>query len=147
MAFLKTHSWTSVGYTFLIAAYVLQITILIQGFWYQALEKPSEEWEKIKVDIPALLIGDIGAGTVLISYGAILGKCSLSQLWCLATFEVFFYGLNHALCNGYYGATDMGGSVYMHAFGAYFGLAASYFFDNKKAIEDKKSRGEGDYNS
>ena len=37
--------------------------------------------------------------------------------------------------------------MYVHTFGAYFGLAASYFFDNKKAIEDKKSRGEGDYNS
>ena len=147
MVFLKTHSWTSVGFNFLIAAYVLQITILVVGFWHQALEKPSEEWEKIQLDIPALIIGDFGAGAVLITFGAILGKCSLSQLWCLATLEIFFYGLNEALCAGHFGAADMGGSMYVHTFGAYFGLAASYFFDNKKAIEDKKSRGEGDYNS
>ncbi len=37
--------------------------------------------------------------------------------------------------------------MYVHTFGAYFGLAASYFFDNKKAIADAKSRCEGDYNS
>ena len=37
MVFLRTHSWTSVGYNFLISAYVLQITILITSFWHQAL--------------------------------------------------------------------------------------------------------------
>lgn len=37
--------------------------------------------------------------------------------------------------------------MYVHTFGAYFGLAASYFFDNKKAIADEKKRCEGDYNS
>ena len=147
MVFLKTHSWTSVGFNFLIAAYALQITILVAGFWHQALEKSSDEWEKIQLDIPALIIGDFGAGAVLITFGAILGKCSVSQLWCLATLEICFYGFNEALCAGHFGAVDMGGSMYVHTFGAYFGLAASYFFDNKKAIEDKKSRGEGDYNS
>lgn len=39
MAFMKTHSWTSVGFNFLIAAYALQLTILIQGFWHFALVK------------------------------------------------------------------------------------------------------------
>ena len=94
-----------------------------------------------------MIIGDFGAGAVLITFGAILGKCSLSQLWCLATLEICFYALNEAICAGHFGAVDMGGSMYVHTFGAYFGLAASYFFDNKKAIKDEKSRGEGDYNS
>ncbi len=78
MVFLKTHSWTSVGYNFLIAAYVLQITILIAGFWHMFIEKDQEEWHKINLDIPALIVGDFGAGAVLITFGAILGKCSLS---------------------------------------------------------------------
>ena len=81
--------------------------------------------------------------------GALLGKHSLSQMWILATLEIIFYGLNEAICAGKMGAVDMGGSMYVHTFGAYFGLAASYFFDNKKARDDKRSAElcEGGYNS
>ena len=147
MVFLKTHSWTSVGYNFLIAAYALQITILVTGFWHQALKKPVDEWEKIELSIPALIIGDFGAGCVLITFGAILGKCSLVQLWFVATLEIIFYGLNETICAGNLGAVDMGGSMYVHTFGAYFGLAATYFFDYKKAIRDEKGRCDGNYNS
>ena len=38
-------------------------------------------------------------------------------------------------------------SLYVHTFGAYFGLAATYFFDNKKAVEDEEKKCEGSYNS
>jgi len=76
MVFLKQHSWTSVGYNFIIAAYVAQLTILVVGFWHMALVK--DHWEKITLDIPGLIIGDFGAGAVLITFGAILGKCSLA---------------------------------------------------------------------
>lgn len=75
MVFLKTHSWTSVGFNFLIAAYCLEIAILITGFWHMALVEG--EFHPITLDIPSLIIGDFGAGACLISFGAILGKCSI----------------------------------------------------------------------
>ena len=37
--------------------------------------------------------------------------------------------------------------MYVHTFGAYFGLAASYFFNPVKAIKDKEERDGGGYNS
>lgn len=147
MVFLKTHSWTSVGFNYLIAAWAMQISILIVGFWHQALDKPSDEWTKIVLDIPALIVGDFGAGCVLITFGALLGKISLIQMFVLATLEIIWYGLNESICAGQLGAVDMGGSMYVHTFGAYFGLAASYFFHNRKAIADEKHRCEGGYNS
>ena len=75
MVFLKTHCWTSVGFNMLIAAYVVQITILIQGFWHQFIVE--REFYKIEVNITSLILGDFGAGAVLITFGAILGKCSI----------------------------------------------------------------------
>ena len=41
----------------------------------------------------------------------------------------------------------MGGAMYVHVFGAYFGLATSYFFRPGNAIKDRDGRGEGGYNS
>ena len=142
MVFLKNHTWTSVGYNFLISAYVLQITILIVGFWHQLFEG---HWEKISLDITQLIVGDFGAGAVMITFGAVLGKLSLSQLWFLATLEIIFYALNETICVLEFKAVDMGGSMYVHTFGAYFGLAASYFFKRKEAKDHEKC--EGDYNS
>jgi ammonium transporter Rh len=57
-------------------------------------------FEAISLNIPTLIIGDFGAGAVLITFGAVLGKVSLAQLWTLATIEIIFYGLNEAICAG-----------------------------------------------
>jgi ammonium transporter Rh len=65
----------------------------------------------------------------------------------LGTLEIIFYGLNEAICAGLIEAVDMGGSMYVHTFGAYFGLAASYFFRNRSAIEDAKKMNDQSYNS
>ena len=145
MVFLKTHSWTSVGFNMLIATYVLQITILITGFWHMLLVE--KEFHKIGLDIPALIIGDFGAGAVLITFGAVLGKISILQLWCLATLEIIIYGLNETIGAGIFQAVDMGGSMYVHTFGAYFGCAASFFFQPGNAIRDIEKRCHGGYNS
>merc|ERR1712242_574127 len=144
MVFLKTHSWTSVGFNFLIAAWVIQAGILITAFFHMLFEG---HFHKISLDITSLIVGDFAAGAVLITFGAVLGKCSLSQLMCLAFMELIFYSINEAIGAGKLGAVDMGGSMFVHTFGAYFGLAASYFFDNKKAIEDKDGKCGGGYNS
>jgi len=77
MVFLKKNCWTSVGYNFLIAAYACQLTILLAGFWHIALFEENC-WKKITLSIPSLIIGDFGSGAVLITFGAILGKCSLT---------------------------------------------------------------------
>lgn len=46
------------------------------------------------------------------------------QLFIVASVEVIFYTLNAAIITEIFKASDLGGSMIIHVFGAYFGLAA-----------------------
>lgn len=148
MVFLKNHSWCSIGFNYLIAAWAFQITILFRGFWDQILEyhhEPHRHWHKINLTMTELIFADYGAGAVLISFGAILGKVNLFQLWVMATIEIFFYSLNETILLHVFYITDIGGSMIIHTFGAYFGLSVALFYRGEEAIKDKNKLGSGNY--
>lgn len=77
--------------------------------------------------------------------GAILGKCNLFQLFTMANFHIFFYSVNKAIILRLFKATDKGGSMIIHMFGAYFGIAMTWFFSPKKAKENKNKLGQNNY--
>lgn len=85
------------------------------------------------MSIESLIIGDFGAGAAMITFGAILGKCNLQQLMFLVWWEMIWYGLNESICVNVFKVTDAGGSIIIHTFGAYFGLASTYFFQPIRA--------------
>lgn len=62
----------------------------------------------------------------------------------LAIVEIMFYGINEAIGAGIFGAVDIGGSMFVHTFGAYYGLAATYFYNPKKAKAEAHA-GAGSY--
>ena len=69
---------------------------------------------------------DFAAGAVLISFGAVLGKTTPLQMLLVVFFELIFYGINEAIGAGILSAVDMGGSIFVHTFGAFFGLGLSW---------------------
>lgn len=87
--------------------------------------------------MPLLINGDFGSAAVLITMGGVLGKTTFPQLFTLVTIETIFYSLNLAICVDHLHVADVGGSITIHMFGAYFGLTSTFFFQPKKAIEDK----------
>ena len=50
---------------------------------------------------------------------------------------MIFYGLNEAVCLHSFNTQDIGGSMIIHTFGAYYGVAASYFFQRERASQSK----------
>ena len=82
---------------------------------------------------------DFAAATVLITMGALLGRVSHFQLIIVAFFEVMFYSANEALNIHVLKASDIGGSMLIHTFGAYFGMAASLVLYHQKAKEHPKN--------
>merc|ERR1719320_1091464 len=74
----------------------------------------------------------------IISFGGLLGRITPTQLLVMAIIEILFYVLNEQIGVVKSQAVDMGGSMYVHSFGAYFGLAVSAVMgapkgDSKKA--------------
>ena len=73
----------------------------------------------------SLINGDIAAAAVLITYGALLGKLGPLHLVLVAVIEIVIYCLNIFIGAGILGAVDAGGSMFVHTFGAYFGLGCA----------------------
>lgn len=70
--------------------------------------------------------------------GALLGKATFPQLMMVASIESIFWALNGVLILEKMHVHDIGGAMTIHMFGAYFGLTASYFFQNDKALTDRQ---------
>ncbi|KAL0482830.1 ammonium transporter [Acrasis kona] len=130
MTFLKKASYTSVCMSFLIICICTQWAILVVAFWEYVA---ANHFHKIPLNVYWLVQGMFGSATVLISFGAVIGKISPVQLVIMAVVEIFFYGLNIYVGDFILKSTDIGGSMFIHTFGAYFGLCVSAFISNKKS--------------
>lgn len=119
MTFLKRYSYSAVAINFLIAAIVLQWATLCQGFFHHF------HGGKIHINITSLLNADFASATVLISFGAVLGVTTPLQLVIMAMCEIALFATNEWLGLTVLQVSDIGASMLVHVFGAYFGLAVS----------------------
>ena len=105
----------------------MQVSILFLAFWEDVFDETSSEilGKKYLLSLTSLIQGDFAAGAVLISFGAVLGKLNSFQLCIMAVCETFIYALNNSIGAHKIKAVDAGGSIFIHAFGAFFGLAVS----------------------
>ncbi|MDA9673951.1 ammonium transporter [bacterium] len=133
MTFLEKYNFNSILYNFFIAAIAIQYTILINGFFHCVFKN---SWHTINLDIQSLITGDFGAGAVLITFGALLGKTTLPQMIFICLSELVFYSVNESIGVEKFQAVDMGGSMYVHTFGAYFGLAVSWVITDVAKIKN-----------
>nr|XP_055042529.1 ammonium transporter Rh type A [Misgurnus anguillicaudatus] len=118
MTFLKKYGFSSVGINLLLAAFGLQWGLLLQNVWHM-------HDGKINVSIEKMINADFSTATVLISFGAVLGKTSPVQLLIMTLLEITTFCINEHLVVAIIGASDVGASMTIHAFGAYFGLAVA----------------------
>ncbi|KAM3959716.1 rhesus blood group-associated glycoprotein Rh50 [Aphomia sociella] len=125
MTFLKKYCYSALGFNWLLAALVVQWGLLCQSFYHM-------ENNIILITKKSLLEADIMAATVLISFGALLGIASGIQLLFIAVVETAVACLNLWLVSDVFKAADVGGSIAIHTFGAYFGLGVSLALRNKK---------------
>lgn len=67
-----------------------------------------------------------------------MGKVSRLQLLVIGVLEIIFYAINELIAVEFLKFSDAGGSIIIHAFGAYFGLALSRTLYTKEALDSPK---------
>jgi len=139
MTFLRKYGHSSVGLNFLVAAFVMQWYLLCGSFIEQAFADASHieggRFHKISLGIGSLLLADFAAAAVLITFGALLGKVTPLQLLMVAFIEIIIFSVNEQILYKL-GIQDVGGSIVVHLFGAYFGLAASWVLSARTAFDN-----------
>ncbi|XP_006629149.1 ammonium transporter Rh type C 1-like [Lepisosteus oculatus] len=137
MTFLKRYSFGAVGFNFLIAAFGIQWALLMQG-WFHHLDFNDG---KIKIGIENLINADFCVAGCLIAYGAVLGKVSAVQLMVMTLFGVTLFAVEEYIILNLIHARDAGGSMVIHVFGAYYGLAISRVLYRPNLDQSKRLQG------
>lgn len=123
MVFVRRYGFGATTGTYLVVATGLPLYMLLRanGVVGHEIEAHSVE---------TLMLAEFSVATALIAMGAVLGRLRVFQYALLTLLLVPLYALNEYLVldNGSgltKGFQDSAGSIVIHAFGAYFGLAAS----------------------
>eukprot|EP01083_Nonionella_stella_P273943 929633_1 len=137
MTFLRKYGFGALTFNFILCAYGIQWGIYIFHMipWIFGDNTPG----KLEVTAYKLVDGDIATAVVLISFGALLGRTNPAQLLVICFFELIFWAINFHICVSFLGIIDVGGSIVVHTFGAYFGLAVSYWIGKTKNTSERKS--------
>ena len=124
MVFVRRYGFGAITGTYLVVAVSIPFYIALRanGVFGHALEAHT---------LDALLFALLAGATGLIAMGAVLGRLRVFQYALLALLVVPLYLLNELIVlDGLFGLVDdtfqdTAGSIVIHAFGAYFGLAMS----------------------
>ena len=124
MTFLQKYTFGSITFNMMLT--VLCINGPYLCFFIDILFSDAQKQYKINITVDSLGQGDIAAAVILISFGAVLGRATPSQLLVMGFIEIIFYSINNYIVTELLFASDVGGSIVVHEFGCYFGLTVSY---------------------
>ena len=85
-----------------------------------------------------MLSADFATAAVLISFGVVLGVTSPLQLIVMTVLEIIIFVFNEIIGRDIIGAVDAGDTIFVHLFGAYFGLSVVRVLYNPEHAESTK---------
>jgi len=139
MTFLHRHGLSAIGYCLVISALVVEMSIVVEYLLNKGDTHPKMDGRYV-VTIEALMNALFCAGAVMISFGAVIGKVTPLQLLVMTVVEVFAFWANIRFCITETQAHDVGGGMVIHTFGAYFGLAATWWVTRPAAKDNEEEK-------
>ena len=122
MTYLKKYGLSAVGFTMIIIVEVTQFSLIVFGL----LKVDTAKEFVIKIGFLDIVEAGLISAAGLISFGVVLGKVNPLQLLFMGLVEAVFCVINMHVAYSIMGIVDVGGSIVVHTFGAYFGLAVSF---------------------
>jgi len=126
MTFLKKHGFSSLGLTIMIVVFCTEWSILLWGFTHI-----NAQSYYINLSMMGALEAALTSAAVLITYGVVLGKLNPFQVLVMTLIESPLFVANAYLGYKVLGAIDVGGAIFIHTFGAYFGIAMAFVIRKK----------------
>ncbi|XP_048414013.1 rh blood group, D antigen [Stegostoma tigrinum] len=117
--FLKRYGRSGIAFNMLLAAFALQWATILEGLFFEF------ENSKIRINMTSVIHADLSAVSALVSIGAILGNTSHIQLLLMAILEVTSFTANKWLLKFLFQIDRKTSAMYLHLFGAMFGLTVS----------------------
>ena len=116
----KGNSWASIGFNILSIVLSFQISLFFNLIFENAF---YEEWNQGILNFDTFIKALFNSCAILVSFGGLHGKISHVQYLVLIISETILCSLNFKLCDVKMKIIDTGGGLYIHTFGAIFGLA------------------------
>lgn len=131
MVFVKNYGFSALTGTYLLVAAALPVYMGLRSTGLLSAEAMHAN------SVEAFLFAEFAAASALIAMGAVLGRLKVYQYGILGLLLVPFYMINEWLVlDGGLGITkgfvDAGGSIVIHAFGAYFGMGLTLMLSSAK---------------
>ncbi len=129
MVFVRTYGLSTITATYLLVSAAIPLYCFIKSM---PLFGGTGQ-----IDIDTLILSEFAAASLLICAGAVLGRLKMWEYVALSIFFIPAYMLNEwlvfeKLVSGF---LDTGGSIVIHAFGAFFGLGVLLTMTTKKEFE------------
>ena len=138
MTFIVNFEIGSIAFTLMVTVVGMQFGIFTDAFFEQV---STLDFHYIQLDIFNLITGLYAVAAVLISFGGVIGKVTPFQLLIMAILELIFYSLNNEVFMvTVFDIADIGGTIIIHEFGAFFGLAVAFTYGLPN-VEDKVLQG------
>ncbi|XP_038614109.1 blood group Rh(CE) polypeptide [Tachyglossus aculeatus] len=136
VASLRRFSWSGLAFNLFLVAVGVQWTVLLDGFLFHFSAG------KLYIGLRSLLVATMSVVSVLISAGAILGQANVVQLLVMTLVEVSAFSITRWLSLEILQVETHEFMMYVHIFGAYFGLMVAWFLWKplpKEALEKAKA--------
>jgi len=112
MTFLKSYELSAVGFTMMLTVISMEANVAIElAFRYLYGDDGDDTAWPMPLGMATLIDAEFSAATLMITFGALIGRASPLQMTLLGLSEGVFYALNKViLVLGCIGAEDVGGT-------------------------------------